>query len=214
MPGALRGATDRVRDAADGERRLGDLRDRVGGHDRARDVAARGRRHRQRRCADAAHDTVHRHRSADDAGAAHEHVARVEVERVARRSCTSPAHRGIPAHPVHALALPALTTTAEIGVPRRSVSCEMTTGAALTVLRVKTPAAAAGVSERITARSVRVSSPSPRIPAAATPPRKPSGAHTPARESCGDGRAHGHSTRDSSPAVSSNPNRMFMACTA
>ena len=86
-----------------------------------------------------------------------------------------------PCAPVHALALPAFTTIAEIGVPRRSVSWEMTTGAALTVFRVKTPAAAAGTSERITAMSVRVPSPSPRIPAAATPPRNPIGAHTPAR---------------------------------
>lgn len=83
---------------------------------------------------------------------------------------------------MQAFALPAFTTTAEMGAPRRRVSCEITTGAALTVLRVNTPAATAGVSERITAMSVRVSLPSRRMPAAATPARNPSGAHTPDRD--------------------------------
>ena len=103
------------------------------------------------------------------------------------RSSASPAVAHItsasrnPCAPVHALALPALTTIAESDAPRRSVSCEITTGAAFTELRVKTPAATAGVSDRITAMSVRVSSPSSRTPAAATPARKPSGAQTPVR---------------------------------
>jgi len=112
--------------------------------------------------------------------------AAVHMTRASRNPCA----------PVHALALPAFTTTAEIGVPRRSVSCEITTGAALTVLRVKTPAAAAGVSDRNTATSVRLSSPSPRMPAAATPARKPSGAQTPARVCSATGAltATGHGT--------------------
>ncbi len=112
--------------------------------------------------------------------------AAVHMTRASRNPCA----------PVHALALPAFTTTAEMGVPRRSVSCEITTGAALTVLRVKTPAAVAGVSDRNTATSVRASSPSPRMPAAATPARKPSGAQTPARVCSATGAltATGHGT--------------------
>ena len=80
--------------------------------------------------------------------------------------------------PVQALAFPEFSTTAWIAVPRRRVSWEMTTGAALTRFWVKTPAPAQGRSLITTAMSSRLGSPS-RMPAPAVPARKPSGAQTP-----------------------------------
>ena len=75
-----------------------------------------------------------------------------------------------PRSAVQALALPALTTTAWQR-PERSRSSDSLTGAARTLLRVKTPAAVAGRSEAMMQRSSDC--PSFLIPAWTAPAEKP-----------------------------------------
>ena len=160
--------------------------------------------------ADPGEHPLHRQRPADDAGAAHQHLGGIGIAAVGRGR--GHAQRVAEAlGPVQALALPLLTTTARIGPRRRSVSWLITTGAALTRLRVKTPAAVHGRSLTMSAMSSRSPSPSPRMPAAAAAARKPAGAHTPARSGgAGGSRPWRHRRR---PAVSGRPKRTFIACT-
>ena len=64
-------------------------------------------------------------------------------------------HRSRPAFPVAALAMPAFTTTACTGQPDSTISRSQITGAAFTLLEVKVPATAQGVSLKSMAISVR-----------------------------------------------------------
>ena len=84
--------------------------------------------------------------------------SRRAAERRARRRPPSPRHRDRPRAPVHAFALPALTTAARATPPARC-SRDTTTGAAATVFVVKTAAAGtarSGVEERDVEAAVRL----------------------------------------------------------
>src|SRR5579872_5728927 len=84
-----------------------------------------------------------------------------------------------PRRPVAALAHPALTTTPR-EVPERTRSRVTRTGAAQALWVVNVPAAAAGVSETTSTRSLP---PLALIPAATPAARNPAAAHTPATDS-------------------------------
>ncbi len=200
--------------AAGDERRRRDLGNRVGGHDRARDVTARARRHREPGGADAAHHAIHRHRTADHAGAAHEHIDGIEVEHVAGGG----AHHQRVAKPLRARARVGVARVDDDrGDGRAAAECQLRDHHGSRLDRVaREDAGSDGGSVRpddrdVGARLVAVEADARGSDAA----RNPSGAQTPdARLMLDLGAVMATATRVSSPAVSSNPKRTFNACTA